>query len=248
MWPLLVFLASSPHPMKALPARMVPEKIWVMAFQSKMPELRAYAASMLAQTGTENQIAEVLFPALFKDPNYLLRWRIIDGVTARCGEKGSKIPNLLSEAIIRTRDKESVGWGMVAFARIGGPAIPVLLKRLRDEDAEVCWSAAWALGEIKDDAVLPALREWIRQEKSPSLQWGIRALGNLGPKARTEAPLLTKVSANSGSAVRRETAIALGKIRAGDQQSLSWLVRHLNDNDSEVRDLATWALQQLPEH
>lgn len=106
----------------------------------------------------------------------------------------------------------------------GFPAVPDLVKALRDRDPGVREGAAFALGEIGT------------------------ALGNRGGGAWTDAgPGLLRVlsDTNQDPAVRRSVAFAVGGFGPQAASARSALQTAFNDPDAGVRQNAAWAMGRL---
>lgn len=122
------------------------------------------------------------------------------------------------------------------------PAVPHLIELVRDADPGTRYLAATALGRIGDEAesavsvLLVALRD-----DDMFLRMAITgALINIG---QPSVPGLVKALFDQKRAVRRASAMALGKI--GSKRAIPPLQVALNDSDPGVRKLSAQALERL---
>ena len=99
--------------------------------------------------------------------------------------------------------------------RIRSPVIvpPALFRALKDKKKYVRQMAAYALAEMlgaKAEAAIPVLKNGLKA-RDPFM--AADALGEIGPKAASAVPALTKLLKHKNSKVRRAAAEALTKIR-----------------------------------
>jgi HEAT repeat protein len=174
------------------------------------------------------------------------------------------------ERFLKSEDIETVKTGIMLAdeAGIGDEAMEILCEALEDEYDEVCWDAAWALGEIGDARAIEPLIEAL-EAGDWTLRWrATEALGAIG-EARAVEPLI-KALEDEGSDVRNAAASALDKlgwvpetdgqraaylIAVDDWESLvEWgepavepLIKRLSDDNESVRESAAEALGKLGE-
>jgi HEAT repeat protein len=117
----------------------------------------------------------------------------------------------------------------------GEPAVQWLIEALRDEDGDVSWHAASALGEIGDARAVEPLIKALRDNSSAA-----KALVNIGD-ARAVEPLI-KALGDKDSDVRQRGAEALGEI--GDERAVEPLIAALSVDGAYVRYSAAEALGQ----
>jgi HEAT repeat protein len=148
-----------------------------------------------------------------------------------------------------------------ALGKAGAPAIPAvpkLVRTLKDPDAGVREAAAYALGEIGPsgwEETLPALIRLVDGDRSPLVRRSAAfALGRLGRQtAATEigAPHLLREALERGlkdpeAQVRQNIAWALGQMGADQAEAnAAILCRTLTDSDPLVRRDAAAALGEL---
>jgi len=128
-----------------------------------------------------------------------------------------------------------------ALTQAGRPAIPALLRALKDRDSHVRRAAASALGRISDPQAVPVLLQALEDRDSGVRYATAGALGEIGsPQA---VPALLWALEDSDSDVRWAVADSLAEI--GGPQAVPALLRALEDSDSDVRQAAAGALGEI---
>ena len=115
-----------------------------------------------------------------------------------------------------------------------------LIDALADEDWDVHWGAAKALGEIGEPAVEPLITA-LGDEEERVRRNAAKALGEIGDK-RAVDPLITALGAEDW-VVRSCAAEALGEI--GDKRAVEPLINTLGDTSYEVCCSAATALVKI---
>lgn len=129
----------------------------------------------------------------------------------------------------------------------GRPALPTLLKTLRDADPHLRSVSATALAAIEPpaDQAVPAL---VAALEGGSVNVPVlRALSTFGPAAEPALELLRK-SLNDTSLdpeVRWNSARTIGKMRAAGAPAIPDLITHLNDPAERLREHAAEALGDI---
>ncbi len=144
------------------------------------------------------------------------------------------------------------------FANIGPSAIPSLIVLLKDDNAAVRSSSAWALESLRrsgygDDVSISALAGALSDPDANVRLHVASALGEFGPKAGVAVPALgarlkdDDKGTEKGSVVfvRAAAARALGKIGPGAQAATSNLTQLLYDPEPYLRMEATIALWRI---
>jgi HEAT repeat protein len=136
---------------------------------------------------------------------------------------------------------------IVRLAELGpaaGPAIPRLMRCLRDSDLLVRAHAARAACRVglAPEPVVPVLAELLQAQKQPVCCLAALILGDLGPTAREAVPALRTCLAAPSAVVRLHAAEAILKIAAGDDEALHALLAALNDKQGDIRYFAVNAL------
>jgi HEAT repeat protein len=124
------------------------------------------------------------------------------------------------------------------------PALPNLLRLLRDQDDNFRLNAALALGKLGKPAV-PALVKLLADEDGDVRYHALSALGWVGADAGAAAPAIIKVFADSDAGLRRKAAEALGRIRPDPDATLAVLILVFDDVDETVRDAASAAVARF---
>ncbi|HON07963.1 MAG TPA: HEAT repeat domain-containing protein, partial [Verrucomicrobiota bacterium] len=136
--------------------------------------VREKSAEALGNIG-DKRVVELLIPYL-QDKDVDVRKSTADALR----KLGYKPSNEIEKIYYYIAKQE---WNKLV--RIGEPAVEPLLACLKDEDAGVCGSAAYALGEIGDKKVIPALfsalPNWDANNEI------CQALNNLGWTPKTDA-------------------------------------------------------------
>jgi HEAT repeat protein len=116
--------------------------------------------------------------------------------------------------------------------------VPQLLTQLNDRDVTVVETAAWALGELTDDAVTAGavgpLTEVVRTHRDPlAREAAVAALGALGDDAGLPAIL---EACRDKPAVRRRAVLALAPFEGTEVEAA--IDAALTDRDWQVRQAA----------
>lgn len=85
-------------------------------------------------------------------------------------------------------------------------------KKLQAEDPHTRATAAQALGEFREEAVVPALVRALNDQDREVRLAVVKALGRIGPRARAAAPALTRMRADADPELRAEVAGTLRKL------------------------------------
>ena len=99
-----------------------------------------------------------------------------------------------------------------ALTKVGAPAVPPLIKALKDKNFGIVGRAASTLGWIGPEAsaAVPALTKVLTHDESEVRYSAAEALGKIGEQGAV--PALTKALKDNNEYVRRAAADALGKI------------------------------------
>jgi HEAT repeat protein len=135
-------------------------------------------------------------------------------------------------------------WSIGAEAKT---ALPQLVPLLKDSDANVRSSAAYALGSMGAEAktALPQLVPLLKDSDANVRSNAASALGSIGAEAKTALPQLVPLLKDSDANVRSSAASALGRIGAEAKTALPQLVPLLKDSDANVRSSAAYALGSM---
>lgn len=131
-----------------------------------------------------------------------------------------------------------------ALEKLGGDAVPSLIRALAGPDLEMRRDAAHALGRLGPMAA-PAVPELIAALGSGDrrlVQESAKALGEIGPEARPAIPALVELFGDTHFLACRLASWALVRIGADSALALS---EALEEADPYVRAEAAWALAHL---
>jgi hypothetical protein len=129
---------------------------------------------------------------------------------------------------------------------VASPAVPLLVKSLKDPDRNVSSAGATVLGDLAlgDEIAVPALADCLATEDMYPREEAAEALGKFGDKARSAVPALIKALGDSDPSVRESATNALVKIAPevfGENQSQQ-------GGDVPVRSLVHSVNRYLPPH
>ncbi|NEQ09956.1 MAG: NACHT domain-containing protein [Moorea sp. SIO4E2] len=125
--------------------------------------------------------------------------------------------------------------------------ITILLTRLKDDDSDVRWRTADALGELgnSSETVVNALLARF-QDENYDVRWRVAiALGELGNSSETVVRALIARLQDSDASVRERAAVALGKLCNSSETVVRALIARLQDPDADVRGGAAYGLGKL---
>ena len=114
-------------------------------------------------------------------------------------------------------DRRRVVYALLDMRRRGGDpssAVPLLVRRLKDPDPNVCSAAAMILGELglEPDIAIPALVSCVKGPDEYLRESGADALAKFGDKARYAVPSLLNALRDRDSGVRDSAIDALQRI------------------------------------
>jgi HEAT repeat protein len=138
------------------------------------------------------------------------------------------------------------GWmsAAAALSQIASKqTITELSEALEQGNADMCWRAAYTLGEIGDDAAIASLIKLLEDRRFLVIvrPEAAKALGKIG--SFSAVPSLLSALNDEDYAVRASAVAALGDI--GDTAVTSELLQALQDNHYQVRQAAAQALGQV---
>ena len=127
----------------------------------------------------------------------------------------------------------------LALRKLGGRAVPALLKALEDPDDVLRFVATQVLGDIKDPRAIDPLASHVREDPDFFVRTqAAESLGFIGPAA---APVLLELLKLPEAPVRRAVAKALGS--AGDARAITPLIRiALKDPDRDLGEVVGQSL------
>ena len=124
---------------------------------------------------------------------------------------------------------------------IGKTGISLIIESLGDEDEDVRWAAAKALGNIKSETAVQSLIKALGDEDE-DVRWATaKALGNI--KSETAVQSLIKALGDEDQFVRWVAVKALGNIKS--ETAVQSLIKTLGDEDEDVRRAVAKALGNI---
>lgn len=122
-------------------------------------------------------------------------------------------------------------------------SVAIAIEHLRDEDALVVNSAAWALSHLGGDEAVQALIR-IRRNPDPDVRWAV-ANGLNGYESPEAIATVIELMNDSEDNVRDWATFALGtQCQTNSPEILDALRRRLDDIYKNTRDEAVWGLAQ----
>lgn len=223
-------------------------------------EVRLTATQTIAAIGTSDAV--VPLGKALTDSEVKVRRAAADALRNLADER------VLPQLSAALGDEESAVYYAArdALARMGGPAVPVLVQRLADDNTRIAYTAEQALARIGDAAIQPLINRMRTASDPAKVRWAAVALGQIGEDAvdaaadlmaDPDASVLARSAAahalgisgsfsatepleeatRSGPAAVREAAIrAIGEI--GDERATDALVQALDDETAGVREAA----------
>lgn len=211
------------------------------ALKSNSPEVRASAASALAEMGRGASSAATTLFVLTKDSNPAAQAAAFRALVAIHADS-ERLKPLLQEALA-SKDSDVRKAGAAGLAAMGGAAtlgVDGLLDLLNDDNAAGRLAAVQALGQLGDKAA-PAVNALVARLDDQALQSAvIDSLGHMGPVAVPAVPKLLEL-AKKGD--RRTTILpVLTGIGTGAKEALPMIYAAARDPQPDVRASAATAL------
>lgn len=163
-------------------------------------------------------------------------------LASKCSNKASdeikeKICSLLADKMDSKYKLEKINV-IESLERIGIIGIGTIAKALRDEDKDIRWNAAEALGNIRSEAAVQLLLDALKDENEDVRSNAANALGSTGSKKAVK-PLIDALE-DENEDVRKEAAEALGYIES--EGAVQSLIDALRDENEHVRSAAAHSL------
>jgi len=126
--------------------------------------------------------------------------------------------------------------------KIGKPAVPYLIKALRDKRAKVRMGAIFVLGEIKDKNAVPEIIKAFKDAKNKKDKAGLALLlGKLGDKRATD--VLIEGLNDSSATVTASCITALGMLK--EEKAIPQIADFLTHRNKHLRETARKALVRI---
>jgi HEAT repeat protein len=206
--------------------------------------VRAHAAHALGQLGPAARPAVAALAPLLADPEVKVR-RAAVRAWLRIGPDPQAATPLLSN-VLKDADPAVRTGALEILATIGTPAVPALVKALKQE--KVAYWACLALAEIGPAAApaVPALIEVLKTDTRPEVRReAALALGAIGPAAAIAVPALIEALGDSEVTVAAGAAYALGRSGAQAKPAEAALAKCMKSPSVFLRTVGVWAWAKL---
>ena len=177
----------------------------------------------------------------------------IPALTELLKDKDSKVCSAAADAVGHLGLGASLGRAGLRtkeanFEQIGpelNTTVPLLVELLKDNDAGVRQSAAWALGQVGCEAktTVPLLTGLLK-DRHVRLA-AAHVLGSMGPEARTAIPALTELLNEKNEAVQEVAARTLGYIGPEARTAVPALCEVLKGKSESARRAAAKTLGEI---
>ena len=212
----------------------------IKALEDESSDVRGSIATALGKIGSNAVIPSLLQTLTNRDEEFGVRLNAAIAL-GRVGNE-TVIP-----ALIEVLFTDSLQGWMSAAAALSQIAskqtITELSEALEQGNADICWRAAYTLGEMGDEAAIPSLIKLLENRRFLIIvrPEAAKALGKIGSLSAVP-PLLSALN-DEDYAVRASAVAALGNI--GDTAVTSDLLQALQDDHYQVRQAAAQALGQV---
>jgi len=143
-------------------------------------------------------------------------------------------------ALSRWLDEEPADNSADLVQPMGTNALPLLLKKLQDQDSI-----------IKEKIIELLGKQWLIhvrfRQAYENHHAAIAGFATLGPAAKPAVPMLIQMLTNQEAFVRVNAAGALGAMRSAAREAVPALVNSLNDTNHDMQASALYALGQIGE-
>jgi HEAT repeat protein len=193
-------------------------------------DVRRLAVTTLGRIGPEAADAVPDFVAILRDTQSGLQ----DETTEALAGIGAPAVAALAAALKQQDDPALRKLAILALARVGKPAVPLLGGALADKDPSVRLQAVTALGRIGPDAVDTVVAAF-RDEDVEVRQETARVLGTMDKNDKGVVPALVKALRDPAPAVRDQAGLSLQALRPDTEAVLNELTPLLDDKNLDAR-------------
>ncbi len=213
-------------------------RIRLRARRPAKPSRRAFAAKRKPPALTEGMLDRLRSP--------YAHVRLDAALELAKSKHPGAVPTLFGA--LRGRDSWARQVAAEALGKIGKAALPRLVAELKSANVNARWSAATALGETKNPAAVPALKDTMLADADGHVRWSAAtALGKIKSPASVQA-LLGALPKENDKWVKARIIEAIGEsgaIAAKTKGTVEAL-RALRNNPSErIRQSANAALRKI---
>jgi HEAT repeat protein len=231
-----------------------PRSFWIEGLKSTDARMRLRSCDALGIMGQEAAVAVPVLLVAASDHDEKVRFAATSALGHIGQEARSAVPLILKQ-MLETSSMRELAVAQNALAGIGRPAVAELIKHLDDESIGRRFRSARVLEWIGRDAesAAPALvaQFQITHDGSVYSVDLVRALGSLGPKAKSVAPTLTRsltesfAGGDNLATLRKSLTRALTRI---GEPPVFFLLEKLSGRDSNDRLLAAELLGAIGPH
>jgi HEAT repeat protein len=207
------------------------------------PTVRAHAVRALGEIGPASATSLDAVANLIGDQNESVRQMVIVAVHRINPDPKANI-SLFIKAMNSDKDPAVRIRAMQAFAAMGEPAVPFLVKSLKDKDATY-W-ACLILNKIgpKAKEAVPALTETLGDERPEVRREAVLALAEIGKPAAAAIPGIVKILGNELDC--KASLYALGRIAEPIGSDGEAKIKQLTGSkDKFISTIALWTLARL---
>ena len=163
-----------------------------------------------------------------------------------CQTQEQKVERLITElghkeTKVRANAAEALG----QMGEGAKDAASTLIQLLQDQDQDVRYFAARALGRIGAKDAVPALIPLLQDQNAKVRRLVAYTLGMIGEGEKDAVPALIPLLQDQNRDVRGNAAWALGMIGEGAKDAVPALIQALQDQNRDVRDSAARALEKI---
>jgi HEAT repeat protein/beta-lactamase regulating signal transducer with metallopeptidase domain len=218
---------------------------FIGALDDEDEQIRRQAAHMLGEIEDERAIP-ALKETLKNDDSREVRRAALWALSEM--DTDEIMPVLLDLAADETDDeaRRQLAWMIGENADRGDRrAGEVLIKLLKDGDAEVRATAVWALAEMEYVPALDAIVSMTEDSNDEVRERAVWAIAELAEEAPSDQAVeaLARAMSSSNAQVRETAAWGLGELE--DPRAVDVLIRAMGDSDPEVRKKVIWALGEI---
>ena len=208
-----------------------------MAGLAAGPALVVYAMSMWAD---DTRTTEELFQASLQgDYEDEAAWDAVGALRLRKTEEVFQWAVRYCESAIPLERAR----GLDVLAQLGmhpDQCVAIAIEHLRDPEARVVDSAAWALAHLRGDAAISALIQ-MRQYSDPDVRWAV-ANGLHGSERPDAIATLIELMEDGDDNVRDWATFGLGQGEVDSPEIRDALRKRLNDSYEDARAEGIWGL------
>jgi HEAT repeat protein len=215
------------------------------ALKDRNPAVRSAAALVLGQPDCEEKAVVKPLLAALDDREVEVRQAAavaLEDVALKGSAQVRPLDEAIPDLARGLKDPDIRSEAALALARMGGKAVPTLVRALADQDEDVRKAVAGALGSVgpKGRVAVPALIERLKDRSHDVRTCAVEALGSIGPAAKEAVPALGRAMKDRD--FRKPAVEALGRI---GEASLPVLLEGWSKGEAEERAEIALALARI---